>query len=1210
MNVVQRNRHDEFDGLSKLINHQKNRHENLWISFESYIAQISEKDLYHQRLPSFMIKEIRKADLNKEVLRRITKLISQSILRFSHEDRETLSEKVFRSDIDDVLLFHRLKLALKTQNENEVKKCLEFLSNSFGVIFTLNEKNKVTIQIFQSFSFYKDLSLAISKLSKSLDIQIEMSLDFLKITYVQLFLSFLNSIKAHLKSISFYSETTYFSDEILQKSLPYLKNIETLIVKNVIFSEKSVNDFYYLNHLKNFQLENCLRIFQVHGLSSNIHLESLMIKDCRDLVDLSAISVLNNLKKLKIKDCLRLTKIPDMSALTELKELSLEKNIRLNDFMGVSGASNLKSLKISFSAFPLKYPDFSKLQNLEDLNLSGFLNEDLILSIKDLKELINLSINSIEGLKTLPDFAKLNPSEKQSLTNFEALTSLSFLNVLKKLKVLKITSLNHLVEIGDLTGLDHLEVCQFTYCNQLLNIEGIKNLVSLKEIMFCCCKSLEQLSPISNLINLESLELSFLRIKEFPDFSRLTKLESLNLSGNSTLEKLSNIMNLQALRKINLSNLSKIRDFSILGLLKNLKEIDLSENRELVDLTFIEQLSEIEKLDLSRLDELMTLPDFFELKKLKEISFHRCMKLEPEEVGSILIEFLDEDMEFQRENYWSKVYLYFEVLFSKEFKIDFINNSSIIKQGFELFQNIQNYLIEKYDPIFSKELHSYNLLEEFFDILHILKNLIYEGVSIFLINEIQKKDPDGFHNHLIFIELIATICTPSLKENLLMEFQKGVKNQIFLKNWRLLNHELFLWSKENKNKRFGLIPLFLLLPYLENQDPLNDKLYIAFKNRLDLMIDAKKMLFFSELLFSNSLKVYEKSTIRFWLLASLDKGEGLGKREVNHQTYENWILLKLIFDLNLVNSISDFENQQKVDFTYLKKSLKPHLKRLLLQELDLVNIENFHEYMEKLFFKREPFAFFIYYSYLKTKLSMKDYQDLYPLLKMAVEAYVGGFYREMRYFKNEHLKTVFFEREELEFKWKIGSVKFAIDFNFTIDHQFDYDNDWVVEDTDDFQDLLLMGTEVNRSCLKIDGQPILTRALLSNILDGKIRMIAVKDRFGKILGRALVRILHDTVSNEPVLFQESIYLRQINPNIEALLKEGVLKRSQELQLKLLVGISPKAGKSRPQNKIVSYGGKGLEYVDSLASGMLIHPIYSMTEYAVMYEPKKQRLSRR
>ena len=84
----------------------------------------------------------------------------------------------------------------------------------------------------------------------------------------------------------------------------------------------------------------------------------------------------------------------------------------------------------------------------------------------------------------------------------------------------------------------------------------------------------------------------------------------------------------------------------------------------------------------------------------------------------------------------------------------------------------------------------------------------------------------------------------------------------------------------------------------------------------------------------------------------------------------------------------------------------------------------------------------------------------------------------------------------------------------------DSEKEIVVESEDPF-DLLLCGTDVSGSCMRVDGSPELNKGLLGYIMDGKNRLIAVKNPQGKILSRSILRILWD--GEKVVLFLERLY---------------------------------------------------------------------------------------
>lgn len=113
-------------------------------------------------------------------------------------------------------------------------------------------------------------------------------------------------------------------------------------------------------------------------------------------------------------------------------------------------------------------------------------------------------------------------------------------------------------------------------------------------------------------------------------------------------------------------------------------------------------------------------------------------------------------------------------------------------------------------------------------------------------------------------------------------------------------------------------------------------------------------------------------------------------------------------------------------------------------------------------------------------------------------------------------------------------------------------NRYIIVDTDHWEDLLLCGTEVQGSCQHIERDPNNNMCLLGYITDGKIRVVAVKDDNGKIVGRRILRLLIDKKTGKPVIYQERLYSNVGIPKetIQAL-DVMVLRKAQKMGIPLL-----------------------------------------------------------
>lgn len=163
----------------------------------------------------------------------------------------------------------------------------------------------------------------------------------------------------------------------------------------------------------------------------------------------------------------------------------------------------------------------------------------------------------------------------------------------------------------------------------------------------------------------------------------------------------------------------------------------------------------------------------------------------------------------------------------------------------------------------------------------------------------------------------------------------------------------------------------------------------------------------------------------------------------------------------------------------------------------------------------------------KDKLNLID--KLMPFLKKMCDA---QFVKDM-----EQLKEIL-EKEKKEFGEGFDDIRF---------------DNFIVEDTDAWDDMLLSGTEVAGSCQRISGDVKYNKCLLAYMRDGKNRAIVIKDpESGKIVARRIMRILIDVKTKKPVLFQEKLYC---NPNVPARALQAIdimfIKRARQLQIPLV-----------------------------------------------------------
>eukprot|EP01126_Amoeba_proteus_P050878 TRINITY_DN6048_c0_g1_i4.p1 TRINITY_DN6048_c0_g1~~TRINITY_DN6048_c0_g1_i4.p1 ORF type:complete len:168 (-),score=34.72 TRINITY_DN6048_c0_g1_i4:91-594(-) len=149
--------------------------------------------------------------------------------------------------------------------------------------------------------------------------------------------------------------------------------------------------------------------------------------------------------------------------------------------------------------------------------------------------------------------------------------------------------------------------------------------------------------------------------------------------------------------------------------------------------------------------------------------------------------------------------------------------------------------------------------------------------------------------------------------------------------------------------------------------------------------------------------------------------------------------------------------------------------------------------------------------------------------------------------------------------------------------------------------MLLLGTEVDGSCLHVNGVPSTTQCLLSYMLDGKNRAVCLIDKEGVVHARCIIRLLLQNnktktcgsiPENVPpcvYLFLEQLYykfsLKKYENDLNNLFVAMGIRRARELNVPLVA-----VRGSIPQGRVLTggplYSADGHcihEYVDAVRS---------------------------
>ncbi len=142
---------------------------------------------------------------------------------------------------------------------------------------------------------------------------------------------------------------------------------------------------------------------------------------------------------------------------------------------------------------------------------------------------------------------------------------------------------------------------------------------------------------------------------------------------------------------------------------------------------------------------------------------------------------------------------------------------------------------------------------------------------------------------------------------------------------------------------------------------------------------------------------------------------------------------------------------------------------------------------------------------------------------------------------NKHLYDIQQKNPEIFEKWKYSNSAEPVVSNEGCEPL-------TVVNTDHWEDLFLAGTEILGSCMHIHGQGNWNKCLSAYVMDGKNRMIAVKNSKGKIEARAILRLMQTNIPGQLALFLEKTY--PALSSFQSTLRQYAIQRAAALQLAL------------------------------------------------------------
>ncbi|XP_043692122.1 disease resistance protein RUN1-like isoform X2 [Telopea speciosissima] len=387
-----------------------------------------------------------------------------------------------------------------------------------------------------------------------------------------------------LKSIptNFHMENLVFLDmqhsniREFSKESKLLKKLKVLNLSHSLLLQRTPN-FIRLPNLEKLILKDCNNLVEVHQSIGNLHkLVLLNLQDCRSLKNLPVtICNLTSLENLTLSGCSKLDKLPEeLGNMGSLKELLADRTAIKQVPFSMGHCRDLKSLSLGwfkgsppkswhsfFSSWgsPSKVPDsfnilpasFSLLRSLKSLILKG----------------CNLSEGAIPSdLGTMSSLEVLN----LGYNNFCSLpANISCLSHLRSLQLRECRMLQSLPELPS-----SLEILYANGCTSLQSLPDLGSLSSLVELDLGSNEFFSLPSSISGLSELVYLTLNnCTRLQSLPELP--SSLRKLNLEGCTSIDRLSNLSNLEDLPTLMLRDCDKIVEIQDLEKMESVRAIHL-----------------------------------------------------------------------------------------------------------------------------------------------------------------------------------------------------------------------------------------------------------------------------------------------------------------------------------------------------------------------------------------------------------------------------------------------------------------------------------------------------------------------------------------------------------------------------------------------------------------------------------------------------------
>ncbi|XP_048421170.1 TMV resistance protein N-like isoform X3 [Pyrus x bretschneideri] len=386
-------------------------------------------------------------------------------------------------------------------------------------------------------------------------------------------------------------------------------------------------------------------------------LTELILADCKELKSLPSSIHMKSLQSFDLSGCSSLEMFPEIpEVMEELSWLSFsgskikELPSSINNLTGLTelileDCKELKSLPSSIHMKSLRRLDLSGCSSLEMfpeipevmeelswLGFSGSKIKELPSSINNLTGLTDLILANCKELKSLPSSIHMKSLQSLDLSGCSSLEMFPEIpEVMEELSWLsfsgsKIKELPS--SINNLTGLSMLSLKD---CEELKSLPGSIRMKSLQHLDLSGCSSLEMFPEIPEVMEkLSWLNLSGSKIKELPSsINNLTGLSMLSLKDCEELKSLPSSIRMKSLNSLNLSGCSSLEMFpDISEVMEKLSWLNLSGSKIKELPSSINNLTGLNHLVLVDCKELKSLPSSIRMKSLNTLNLSGCSSLE------------------------------------------------------------------------------------------------------------------------------------------------------------------------------------------------------------------------------------------------------------------------------------------------------------------------------------------------------------------------------------------------------------------------------------------------------------------------------------------------------------------------------------------------------------------------------------------------------